>query len=738
LLFVNNPIFIHNDISTENWKQVAEGITYVKYNISRYSVFIDIDIDIDTVEQSFCILFSLRNCNISSKYVCRSNGIVNFYAITFKNKILFNKSSKFQFHTSASNLGTLKNKWLEQMDAEYERNEEWEENDGPEYSSMDAFNINENSSVEVTNKNDKVNTNIANINDNTTTLADIKVNAMEDKFLYQILREIITNPMYVKITQILNSKYINEEGSFSVGEDETGNILNNRDKQLHIEEILKTFWYKELSNMFKNKKSLFNNSIGINILINSISKLDNILNAIKRDKRMLNNKSYRNHIHLSENGIIISIVLTNVIPHIMKNKSSQNTATLFNNIGKELHNNLLINEWKKYKKCSVDSVNYEIILNNSKNSLNKIEEGLNEEEFLYKLNKLLGTISSDDYFKLGSDLVEIIGENSKIFIVTNVKGENNEVHRIIVPGQELSDEIIRLLAVDTEKLVMISEPSKWDISISNNNDYIIKKYGGLLLNNINKKEFVSVSHKNSGKIKLNNLNIINSINYLSSIPYTINSELLNYILFIIYNKKSFSDNDQSVIDELIKLNIHYNTKNIFKLISAKKYGELSEIHKHNSQYYSDKSIITSALLFSDWADSNKNNSLYFNNFIDWRGRLYTDTSYLSFQGSELAKSLIMFKNGNVLTLKRLEALKIYTANCYGLDKLSYNNRLNWVNDNLDIIKSVPSLDKRFLEKYLEEPSSVMKNNKTLIEFVNFILKAGRSRTFIIFKLLYWT
>lgn len=70
------------------------------------------------------------------------------------------------------------------------------------------------------------------------------------------------------------------------------------------------------------------------------------------------------------------------------------------------------------------------------------------------------------------------------------------------------------------------------------------------------------------------------------------------------------------INELIKLNIHPNTKNIYILNLRKKYGDISEIHKHNSQYYSDKTIITNALLFSSWCDSSNGNSIYFNYFID--------------------------------------------------------------------------------------------------------------------------
>jgi DNA-directed RNA polymerase len=194
---------------------------------------------------------------------------------------------------------------------------------------------------------------------------------------------------------------------------------------------------------------------------------------------------------------------------------------------------------------------------------------------------------------------------------------------------------------------------------------------------MNKKHLISESQENSGQIKLDNLNIVDCINYLSGTATSINTQVLKHLfnLLIISEAAPAQFNNNLIVNEIIKLNIHPDTKLIYKLTNQKKYGELSEIYKHNSQYYMDKSIIISALMFSDWCDSSKDNSLYFNYFIDWRGRLYTDTSYLSFQGGELARSLIMFKHGDVLNTNGLEALKIYTANNYGLDKLSYNKRL---------------------------------------------------------------
>nr|QWO71409.1 RNA polymerase [Termitomyces sp. T123] len=538
--------------------------------------------------------------------------------------------------------------------------------------------------------------------------------------IYKIINEITTNPMFVKITQILKSSVDNH----------TGIPLNNRDKQLQIEETLRFFWNQELNSLFEGKKSLFSNYVGINILMSSISKLDKVLNLFKQDKRYLMNKTYRNHIILSQNGVIVSIVLSNIIPHMMKNKLNHNTATVFKRIGKELHSNFLQNEWSIYtntnKKKSLKTVEdvedtvedlfYSIQINNNNY---KIENGLSKIEFYDILNDILGIISSDDYFKLGCDLSEIISENCDLFKFINIPKEDNTVQRVIVPGKKLEDQIIKLLSVDLEKLVMVCEPCKWNVSIDERKKFKIINFGGYLLNSINKNQFINESYKNNAKTTLDDLKIIDCINYLGSVPYTINTQLLNHVLNLVNaNDSGVYSNDK--INEIIKLNMHPNTMNIYNLTLSKKSGDISDIQAHNSQFYSDKSVITYALIFSDWIQSSKENSIYFNYFIDWRGRLYTDTNYLSVQGGNLARSLILFKHGKILNERGLEHLKIFTANCYGLDKLSYNKRLDWTNNNWSKILSVPDISNFH---------SLSMDLKTK-EFYDFVMKAEEPWLFL--------
>ena len=180
-----------------------------------------------------------------------------------------------------------------------------------------------------------------------------------------------------------------------------------------------------------------------------------------------------------------------------------------------------------------------------------------------------------------------------------------------------------------------------------------------------------------GDIKLENVDIINSINYIQDTPFVINLKVLYYILKCFINNTDLGSNGSTDII----FNMH-NESNLFS--DYKKNGNLAkmnEILRHNSIYNFTISNLSAALLL-------RNNIFYHPIFIDWRGRLYTSNSLLSFQSNQFTRSLISFSNGQKLNDLGVKALKIYIANCYGLDKKSYNFRLNWIEDNLNRILDI--------------------------------------------------
>ena len=78
----------------------------------------------------------------------------------------------------------------------------------------------------------------------------------------------------------------------------------------------------------------------------------------------------------------------------------------------------------------------------------------------------------------------------------------------------------------------------------------------------------------------------------------------------------------------------------------------------------------------------KYDQIYFPYQIDFRGRKYTVSSFLSPQGTEPAKALLTFKDKlPIENQEQADWLAIHGANCAGIDKVSFEERIQWVSDN---------------------------------------------------------
>lgn len=89
------------------------------------------------------------------------------------------------------------------------------------------------------------------------------------------------------------------------------------------------------------------------------------------------------------------------------------------------------------------------------------------------------------------------------------------------------------------------------------------------------------------------------------------------------------------------------------------------------------------------ADKFRGQSLYFPWYMDYRSRHYPRPYYLQPQGADYARGLLRFGEG--CHMDNPEAQRwaaIHGANCYGMDKGSFDERIQWVDDNKDMITAV--------------------------------------------------
>jgi hypothetical protein len=230
------------------------------------------------------------------------------------------------------------------------------------------------------------------------------------------------------------------------------------------------------------------------------------------------------------------------------------------------------------------------------------------------------------------------------------KDFNSEESDIVLVkfNKDYLDEIKKNLIISPSTLPMLCEPTKWGDN----------KYGGFLENDILKKEIYTQSPTNKHKMENKKL-LYNSVNYLNSIQFEINIDLLEFL--------------------------------------AK---------KGNSLFYTDVDISESERLQQaitiKIAETYKNIPIYLNTHADWRGRLYTNSFFISYQGSDLSASLLLLYQAENLTEQGKESLYIYGANLFNakindktISKKPFLERINWVKDNyLKII----NLDIEFIKK----------------------------------------
>ena len=81
---------------------------------------------------------------------------------------------------------------------------------------------------------------------------------------------------------------------------------------------------------------------------------------------------------------------------------------------------------------------------------------------------------------------------------------------------------------------------------------------------------------------------------------------------------------------------------------------------------------------------------YFVYQLDYRGRVYPHSDSFNPQTTSFIKAMLEFADGEYLTEDGYYWLKVHTANTYGLDKLPFEERVQWFDDNYSKIVSIAS------------------------------------------------
>jgi DNA-directed RNA polymerase len=107
------------------------------------------------------------------------------------------------------------------------------------------------------------------------------------------------------------------------------------------------------------------------------------------------------------------------------------------------------------------------------------------------------------------------------------------------------------------------------------------------------------------------------------------------------------------------------------------------VHERNNRILSRRSAAREQLAIAEKFANEA--AIYFPHQLDFRGRAYAVPVHLNPQGTDLSKSLLRFAEGKPITERGYWWLQVHVANCFGVDKVSFEERVAWTNSNLEAL-----------------------------------------------------
>nr|ADO51620.1 rnapol [Moniliophthora roreri] len=507
----------------------------------------------------------------------------------------------------------------------------------------------------------------------------------------------IDSNFFVKCNEIISNK----------------NILDNYQKQLLLERFILSYEKEFISNLIYNvDTNIKNYKLLARIYKHSTPHFNNRIDSIIRQHLMRNlelyNKNKKDYGKIGDNLALalflvlevkdISNILFSKVIRIIGSSKGIKQTELIGQLADEM--------------CICFKYN---------SDLNKLKSQLSPEELsiVKEVKEQFNNLPVDSKLQFGHLLFELlISEFSYIFERIMIS-ENNETHLYITISKEYLA-VLSSVMFNPIKLPMITKPKIW--SQDNIGGYLLDEFNELNKNN----EIVRSNHylKNQSRVSETQET---TVNYLNSIPFEINETMLSYLI------EEWNKENSIIFKNYNKLH-HLSAYENDKLDSETKI----EIIQHNSLYWNYSNIINIALLM-------KNNTIYLPTFLDFRGRIYPTPNYLNYQGSDIARSLLLFKNvGNKVNydstvneilesfiskelilnkLNDIDYVKLYLSNVYGLNKLNRRNRIRWFDDNIDdILDLLNNNIKEFNDKYFIKAKEPAQFISTLFEYNKFIKK----------------
>jgi DNA-directed RNA polymerase len=108
-------------------------------------------------------------------------------------------------------------------------------------------------------------------------------------------------------------------------------------------------------------------------------------------------------------------------------------------------------------------------------------------------------------------------------------------------------------------------------------------------------------------------------------------------------------------------------------------------------------------------------------YSDFRGRISTYSSFLSYQNADAFRSRMEFNNNSVVSDKNIDYLILYITSTFGVSRLTLKEKKAWIDEHINEIKALLGPMSNYpwdLIMNAKEPFQFIKATTTYAEYLN--------------------